>query len=374
MSKETHAPQRKSLWPFYHEVSQYEYANQQKARELIDRILEEGLDNYTAPPDLWHNTAMVAGKVKHTVAKIAFVEAGLREWPDNVDLLCDELQYWHITHYDLQKAAAIWQRLEELPREVTGPHWRFWVYGAIYHALALYNPQKGMELLDEGLKWVKRDGLMDVLRSYRRVLVDSIPLEPIKDNRQFSAYQKHVFELLEERYLLGLRMGVENGYVLAVELARLYQEQASGGALDRLELKGNEEDEQSLHTSSNHYLQRALQYLDLAEILYTGDPNHPIWEIYEARARILMAQRRYGDALKLLSSLPQSRRNEPSIATMLNLAIRITGEKIETDESDSSSFSELLSSLFQNDGELLFRIASQNPQVARVLRNVVQRL
>jgi tetratricopeptide (TPR) repeat protein len=228
--------------------------------------------------------------------------------------------------------------------------------------------------LDEGLKWVKRDGLMDVLRSYRRVLVDSIPLEPIKDNRQFSAYQKHVFELLEERYLLGLRMGVENGYVLAVELARLYQEQASGGALDRLELKGNEEDEQSLHTSSNHYLQRALQYLDLAEILYTGDPNHPIWEIYEARARILMAQRRYRDALKLLSSLPQSRRNEPSNATMLNLAIRITGEKIETDESDSSSFSELLSSLFQNDGELLFRIASQNPQVARVLRNVVQRL
>jgi hypothetical protein len=174
--------------------------------------------------------------------------------------------------------------------------------------------------------------------------------------------------------VLGLGIGVENGYVLAVELARLYQEQASGGALDRLELKGNEEDEQSLHTSSNHYLQRALQYLDLAEILYTGDPNHPIWEIYEVRARILMAQRRYGDALKLLSSLPQSRRNELSIATMLNLAIRITGEKIETDESDSSSFSELLSSLFQNDGELLFRIASQNPQVARVLRNVVQRL
>lgn len=374
MSKETHAPQRKSLWPFYHEVSQYEYANPQKARELIDRILEEGLDNYTAPPDLWHNTAMVAGRVKHTVVQIAFVEAGLREWPDNVDLLCDELQYRHTTHYDLQKAAAIWQRLEELPREVTGPYWRFWVYGTIYHALVLCNPQKGMELLDEGLKWVKRDGLMDVLRCYRRVLVDSIPLEPIKDNRQFSAYQKHVFELLEERYLLGLRMGVENGYVLAVELARLYQEQASGGALDRLELKGNEEDEQSLHTSSNHYLQRALQYLDLAEILYIGDPNHPIWEIYEARARILMAQRRYRDALKLLSSLPQSRRNELSIATMLNLAIRITGEKIETDESDSSSFSELLSSLFQNDGELLFRIASQNPQVARVLRNVVQRL
>jgi len=117
MSKETHAPQRKSLWPFYHEVSQYEYANQQKARELIDRILEEGLDNYTAPPDLWHNTAMVVGRVKHTVAQIAFVESGLREWPDNVDLLCDELQYRHTNHYDLQKAAAIWQRLEELPRE-----------------------------------------------------------------------------------------------------------------------------------------------------------------------------------------------------------------------------------------------------------------
>lgn len=373
MSKETYIPERKSLWQFYHEISQYEYANQQRARELIDLILKEGLDNYTATPDLWHNTAMVAGRVKHTVAQLAFVEAGLREWPDNVDLLCDELQYRHTTHYDLRKAAAIWQRLDELPKEITGPYWRFWVYGAIYHAVALCKPQKGLELLDEGLKWVKRDGLMDVLRNYRRVLVDSIPLEPIEDNRQFSAYQKRVFELLEERYLLGLKMGVENGYVLAVELARLYQEQASGGILDRLELNG-QEDEQSLHTSSNHYLQRAMQYLDLAEILYTGDPNHPIWEIYEVRARILMAQRRYGDALKLLSSLPQNRRNEPSIATMLSLAIRITGEKIETDESDSSSFSELLSSLFQNDGELLFRIASQNPQVARILRNVVQRL
>lgn len=363
---------RKSLWPFYYEAERYEYTNPERARELFERILEEGLDNYTASPDLWHNAAMVAGRVQHRVAQLALVEAGLREWPDNVDLLCDELQYRHSTHYDIQKAQEIWQILESMPREVTGPFWRFWVYGAIYHAVELCSPQKGLELLDEGLKWVKRDSLMDILRNYRRVLVDSVPLERIDDQEQLEEYQKRVLRILEERYQLGLKLGVENGYVLATELAQLYQEQAG------IEIFANSSisNEQTIEQPSERddYLKKALEYLDLAERMYTGNPNHPIWEIYEARARILMAQRRYGDALKVLSSLPLTRQREPSIATMLNLAARMTGEKIEADEQSEMSFSEVLLTLLQNEGELLLRIASENPQVASVLKRVVQRL
>lgn len=364
---------RKSLWPFYYDVERYEYSNPEKARALFDQILAEGLDNYTASPDLWHNTAMVAGRVQHRIAQLAMVEAGLREWPDNVDLLCDELQYRHTSHYDIEKAQAIWERLDNMPREKTGPYWRFWVYGAIYHAVELDNPQKGLELLDEGLKRVKRDSLMDILRSYRRVLVDSIPLEKIQDQEQLIAYHKRALRILEDRYKLGIELGVENGYVLATELAQLYQEQAG------ISIKNASEPDrrgtQPSDIAGQDYLRKALEYLDLAERLYTGSPNHPVWEIYEARARILMAQRKYGDALKMLRSLPQQRQAEPSIATMLRLAILMTGEKVETEQTTSAeSFSEVLSALLQNDGELLFRIASDNPRVALVLKKVVQRL
>lgn len=374
MPDETQKSTRKSLWPFYYEVERYEYTDPAQARELFDRILEEGLDNYTAPPDLWHNAAMVAGRVEHRIAQLAFVEAGLREWPDKVDLLCDLLQYRHTSHYDIKEAQAVWQKLSEMPREITGPYWRFSVYGAIYHAVELCDPKTALELLDEGLKLVKRDSLMDILRSYRRVLVDSIPLEQIKDQEQLIAYHERVLEILEKRYQLGIELGVENGYVLATELAQLYQEQA-GTMLPPVPRNSDEQILERPSAGKDDYLQKALEYLDLAEKLYTGNPNHPIWEIYEARARILMAQRRYGDALRMLSSLPQARQREPSIATMLKLAQLITGEKIDTQEKyDTASLSEVLTALLRNDGELLFRIASENPGVASVLRSIIQRL
>jgi len=223
---------RKSLWPFYYEVERFEFADPRRARELFDQILIEGLDNYTASPDLWHNAAMVAGRVEHREAQLALVEAGLREWPDNVDLLCDVLQYSHTSHYDRERAKQIWQKLSDMPKEVTGPYWRFWVYGAIYHARELYDPKTATELLDEGLKWVTRDTLMDILRSYRRVLVDSTPLEQFDDQDQVTAYQHKVLKILEERYKLGIDWGLENGYVLATELARLYQEQVGRSLVD----------------------------------------------------------------------------------------------------------------------------------------------
>jgi hypothetical protein len=363
--------ERKSLWPFYYMVNDLEYANPSRAKEHFDAILQEGLDHYTAPPDLWHNAAMVAGRVNHREAQLALVEAGLREWQDNVDLLCDEFQYRYSSHYDTQKAPVIWQKLCAMSKEKTGPCWRFWVYGAIYYATELYNPQAALELLDEGLKWVRRDNLMDILRNYRRVLVDSIPLEQLDENT-LGAYHRRAFKILESRYKLGLELGVENGYVLATELAQLYQEQA-GSELTTSPDSNQEAPDQPESTKGN-YLQRALDWLDLAERLYTADVNHPVWEIYEARARILMAQRKYGEALRLLRSLPQIRQREPSIATMLRLALLMTGEKIEEQEQAAESLQETLSLLFQNDGAALLRLASDNPPIAYVLKQVAQKL
>lgn len=169
-----------------------------------------------------------------------------------------------------------------MPRKQTGPCWRFWGYGAIYHATTLNDPATALQLLDDGLLAVKRDGLMDILRTYRRVLIDSVPLRKLDSIDQLAAYQQEAISILESRYRMGIQLGIENAYVLAQDLARLHQERA-----------GVEADE-STPNENNAYLRKELAYLDLAEKLYTGDPNHQIWNIYVQRVRILMAQHKYG--------------------------------------------------------------------------------
>jgi hypothetical protein len=368
---------RKSLWPFYNQVNAYEYANPRQASRLFDDILAEGLDNYTAPPDTWHNAAMVAGRVDHNVAQLKVVEAGLREWPDNVDLLCDEMQYRQSTHYDPERLAEIWDKLSSMDRSRTAPYWRFWATGATYYALELDQPTEALRLLDEGLRSVRRDALQNILGTYRRVLVDSVPTDLAQDEEEVAAHQKAALDTLEERYKLGIQLGVENGYVLATDLARLYQEQAASVQPDA--------EQQTAATSGAHagsgddYLRKALHYLDLAEQLYTGSPNHPIWQIYEQRVRILMAQRRYGDAFKFLRCLPASRLREPSLATMLSLASLMTGERIEEEVSLSpegvvKNLDTILPVLLANEGELLFTIADEDSSVHVALLRVTQRL
>jgi tetratricopeptide (TPR) repeat protein len=364
----------KSLWRFYEEVEKYEYTDPRRAWELFDQILQEGLDHYTAPPDLWHNTAMVAGRVQHRDAELALILRALQEWPMDVDLLCDELQLRYSAHYDPDRAREIWDLLSSMPREVVGPYWRFWVYGAIYYTKVLRDPRSALALLDEGVNWVTRDTLMDVLRSYRRVLVDGAPRKQLKTPKQLAEYHREMLKILEDRYRLGIALGVENGYVLATELAQLHQEQAGLDLAVSLASPSSAKDGVSEQPSVGEvdHLSRALECLDVAEKLYTGNPNHPVWDIYEARARILMAQRRYGDALKMLRSLPRARQSEPSLATMLRLASYMTGEKVE--EERGEALSEALSIFLQNDGQLLFQVASQDSAVAAILKRIVRKL
>lgn len=362
----------KSLWPVYDQVKPLEYFNPPRAREMIERVYDEGFDRYTAPPDLWHNLSMIAAKVRHREAELDLLQAGLKEWPDDVDLLCDEFQLRITSHYDATRAEEIWQKLNtEMPRNRTGPYWRFWVYGAIYHAITLHDTKTAHALLDEGLGYVRRDGTMDILRNYRRILIDSAPEIDLPDEQSVRNYYTKVFDKLEKQYQLGIDLGVENAYVLATDLARLYQERAGTGTLG--DGRDASQDSQPALVQSQ-YVSEAIRYLDLAEMLYTGNTNHPVWDIYEVRIRILMAEHRYGEALKLISSLPRARlNNDPSLLTMLRVASAMTGETppqlvdLESEEGIQAAINKLLT---EKDGMILAGIVRRNPDLARLLGSI----
>jgi tetratricopeptide (TPR) repeat protein len=352
---------KKPLWRIRPELEKLEFTSPSRAREIMDEFLGE-IDSYTGSPDMWHTIAMIAGRAKHYDARLLIIQAGLQEWPNNVDLLCEQLQnyYGGASNYDPLLAKQTWERLCSLDKETVKPYWRYWVYGAIYHAIELKDSQTALNLLDEGLLYIRRDSLMDIFRSYRRILIDSIPLKQLQNQDEIKEYQAWVLNTLEEKYKLGIMLATENGYALATDLATLYQEQA-----------GNSSQE-------NDYLEKALSYLDLAENLYTGSGNHPIWDIYTVRIRIYMAQHRYGDALKILKSLPeQLTDNDPSLGTMKKLCGYMTGESIDenkpsTEPDLDTAIKAAIPALFQNDGEILRALIHQNPSMKSILLKVLQ--
>jgi hypothetical protein len=378
---------------FYRDVTPFEHTDPPRARTMFDRLMVEGLECYKAPADVWHNTSMVAAHVEHRDAELALIQAGLRDWPDNVDLLCDEFQLRYSTHYDTTRAAEIWAKLWGMDRKKTGPFWRFWAYGAIYHATTLYDPVTARQLLDDGVRSVTRDSLCDLLRIYRRVLIDSTPRYVLTTENDIIAYQKDALKQMEAKYQLGISLGVENAYVLATELAKLYQERAGEELIpqnastqqagETAPVAKKTDDGQAAFLTATEkvtpaaqhvdYLTKALEYLELAEMLYTGDSNHPVQDIYRIRARILMAQRRYGDALKLLNSLPL---DDASFRIMRTLAAQMTGMNVdETKElTMEAAINKALPALLDADGELLFHIAQANPSIKEAVINVAQKL
>jgi hypothetical protein len=287
---------KKPLYPIYFAARSLRFDNPSAAYQLLDEAHKD-LSIYSDTPEIWHNIAIIAARVQHNGAELAFVLAGLGEWPNDVDLLCDALQLFRTSSYDPDRAADIWKRLQAMDRNSTGPFWRFWVFGAIYLAQDLHQREEGVKLLDEGLRSVRRDGLMDVLRSYRQVLLDTPPSQPYANEGEMKLQYAKSIETIEARYRLGIDLGVENGYVLALDLAKLLQERA--GAQEKESGKARD------------FLKQALDYLDLAESMYTANANHPISDIYNQRASIYMAQHRYGDALRLLQSIKTERVPDP---------------------------------------------------------------
>jgi len=298
-------------------------------------------------------------------------------------LLCSQFQQFYAKsdmYYSPQAARERWEYLRKLPIEQTGPAWRFWVYGATYYSSELKNTQGAEDLLRQGLSYVRRDGIMDILRAFRGVLLSGPPAKLV-NFADLEAEQEHLFQSVQDQFLLGIRMGVDNSYVLAMDLAEMYQERA-GIANVPVAVQQNLSDKQ------RNYLDKALEYLALAERLYTGDSNHPIYEIYLAEARVLMALKEYSKVVNILQSLPISMQGDQSIATMLKLArqsigLPISDQKANRDGTGASSPSpelieqiqqDVLQTLFGEDGKGLEQLLRNNPRLVEVVIDVLQRL
>ncbi len=132
---------------------------------------------------------------------------------------------------------------------------------------------------------------------------------------------------VEDRFREGLALGIEDGYVLAVDLAHLLRERSAG---DR--------------ERADEILDEALKFLDIAEQTYTNDGNHPLQDIYLERAITLMARRRYADALQIFRSLPDYMLDD-SIRVMARYAANMTGQEFTSaDQSGRSDTLEKLTS------------------------------
>lgn len=335
--------------------------------------LSKRIDAYWGPPDIWHNIAIHASRLQMGDAEYQFFISGLNAWPQSVELLSDLLQEYTGVgnqHYSPDLARKTWEILDGLPRNITGSYWRFWVFSAIYLARIEGDPERGVQQLDKGLLAVRRDNIMDILRSYRTLLVDQAPGSPIHQFGELDAAQHNIIEKLEQRYMLGIRLGIENGYVLATDLAKLYQERAGTRAVDSVLL-----DPRSAQEAVSDDLDKALTYLKLAESLYTGDPNHRIDDIYRIRVRILMAQGHYGEVLRILQSMPDVTEKDPSMKTMLRLAIRATGGKLDEGAGDQdASAGSVMEQIFDGEGERLARLVQQNAKIRQTFSRALQLL
>lgn len=374
------ASKSRLLRNFYNQLARFEYTNPSRAFSLLDDLLKN-ISEYTGAPDVWHNTGMVASRLNFP-QRLEIIRAGLLEWPDDVDLLCDDLQFCYGSEYDFGRAQQIWAKLESMPEAETGQFWRFWVYGANYHA-KMGRVQEGLDLLDRGILAVKRDGLMDVFRGYRSVLVDHVPRRVLKGEEELVGLHAEMLEILESKFSLGIRLGIENGYVLALELARLYQEMAGTDFFDQA---AGQVEPDEVQRKVNEKLRRALDLLHLAECLYTGDPNHPIQAIYERRINILMPLHEYDEALKLLVSISPSSRQleEQRIAreSMRRFATLKTGgsiddnkpESLEEEKSAEDALQGALNLLFKNEGEILENLAISNPAIGQIISSIASKL
>jgi hypothetical protein len=358
---------KKPLLPLYEQLKEYKRQPDVGASELC-KILDT-LDEYTGHPDIWHNLSTTASMFRIPDAELRIVCYGLDEHPGDVDLLCDKLQLSYTTYYSPEEAQELWQKLGNCPDAKF--NWRYWVFGSLYHTRILNEVGKALELLDEGLQYVKRSSMQDIIRNYRLVLMDNQPLTDLNSVEAIAEYQRKIVRIIEEKYLLGLELGVEDSYTLAIQLARLYQEQAFQKGIGK--------------AVGTDYLTKAMDCLEAAERLYTGSENHQITNAYIMKARILMAQRQYGDALRIMRSLPGNVvSDDPSMKLMLKYAALMVGEelgeKVETSDatpdtqmSDNLRIHQILEQVLANESVLL-QFAQRNPSIAQTLVSVASKI
>jgi tetratricopeptide (TPR) repeat protein len=359
-----HSSRTRSLFDFYMQISGSSYRNPERGREMMRQFVQER-HNYTGPVDAWYNLSAEAGRLTMPECGLLVTEEGLREHPNSVDLLCDQLSDYYGFFRDEDKARSVWEKLNSL--EESKRYWRYWVFGATYHARLLQDLDKALHLLEQGLLHVSSDSINNIVRAYRGVLIDSPP-SPIPSDRQSREEQEtRAFKQMEELYKWAISLGVEEGHSLAVELAKLYQEKAG---------------QQSTSDKERvDFLQESLNYLDYAEKMFISrGENHPVWDIYLPKARILMGLRRYSDALKLFKVLPKTvvDRNA-SISVQMRLAAEMLGEPLNHLEEGEAAVSpktrvsveELISQEPQQFFSELASLAQQNDSILGILKKIV---
>jgi hypothetical protein len=342
----------RELMDFYDEVNGLSFKNPARGRQLIKEFAQE-VYRYTGPSDIWFNLSAEASRLRCWRESRMITNEGLKEHPDNIDLLCDLLQDSYSLYKDSEIAKNLWTRLSQLNEAQY--YWRYWVFGAIYHANILHERAMAVSLLDRGLGCVSSDQISDLVRAYRRVLIDNPPSEYVGEIEERTTLEIDSFKKLESMYLWAISLGVEDSHSLLVELAQLYQERFGSEGF----------------SSDEDYVEKAMQCLKLAEARYVGSPNHPIWEIYIPMARILMSQRRYSDALHYLRALPKNvLEADPSINVQLMLSSQMCGKELDILDSESKDGTSILEAM-QSDPSAFFQelhtLAGSNEQIRELL-------
>jgi tetratricopeptide (TPR) repeat protein len=311
-------------------------------------------------PDSMHNLATMASRLRRTDLEERILKAALKLAPGNVDLQADLLQVYYMQKNAPEEAERQWQVLND--DEVIDPqgrkrYWRYWVFGAHYHARAKNDCAEARRLLEEGLQCVRGENRSDVLRNFRAVFVD------LSSNPDFDA--------VEQALKRGIASGWELGYTLATELSTLLQQRALAEVSDergatshgqteakisnreaeaaepqseatatvaRRETQVRQQSAEGLERDSTarreRYLNRlkeALEWLTFAEATFTNDPNHDIGPIYRNRINILMGTQNYREAIDYIIAYlnldPQAVERDRSLKAQFILACQRSGER-----------------------------------------------
>lgn len=264
-----------------------------------DRLLNED-------PDSMHNIVMHAARIQRSDLEERLMKSFIKAAPGNVDLQADLLQFYYLKRWDLEGCEKQWEILNDddlIDKKDRESNWRYWVFGALYHARVKYDILTAQKLMTQGRKSVIGKSKSDILRNLADVFIDHV------DSPSFD----EVTNALRD----GISKGESLGYTLATELSRLLQQQAFASGDPKSE-------------DSTKRLREALDWLSVAESTFTNDPNHPVTEIYRARINILMGLENYREAIDYIEAyynhdLEEAKR-DPSLKAQFVLACRRAGE------------------------------------------------
>nr|VFJ45981.1 MAG: hypothetical protein BECKDK2373C_GA0170839_101356 [Candidatus Kentron sp. DK] len=259
-------------------------------------------------PDSMHNLIMHAAKIQRSDIEEQLLGIFIDACPGNVDLQADLLQFYYGKRWNPAGCERQWQILND--DAIVDPaerrkYWRYWVFGALYHARVKNDIAEAQKLMMEGLEAVPGRHKNDILRSFEDVFIDHAG----------GSFLNHDTVLDELRK--GIKAGWSEGYTLALKLATLLQQRAFASGDTK-----NEE--------NTKRLREALEWLSVAESIFTNNPNHPITEIYRARINILVGLEDYRAAIDYIDAFynhnPEVAQGDPSLKAQLILACRRAGE------------------------------------------------